>query len=153
MPLNETGRAQAREAATLLADRGIIAIFCSPLQRARQTAAIVNETLHLPVTCEPELREAAYGEMEARPMAEWFHRWIAGDFTPAGGESFAELGERAAQAMRSILRSPGLALVVAHGSLFRGLRKQMGMPYTLPTPNGQPLYCEPLAAGGWRIGS
>ncbi len=155
IPLNETGRAQARDAAALLADRGITAIFCSPLRRARQTAAIVNETLHLPTTFEPELREAAYGEMESQPMAEWFHGWIAGGFTPVGGESFAELGDRVARVMASILQSPGLALIVAHGSLFRALRRQMGLPHTLPTPNGQPLYCEPVdeasQTGSWRI--
>ena len=45
IPLNATGRAQAVEAAGLLADQGLAAIVSSPLSRARETAQIIASIL------------------------------------------------------------------------------------------------------------
>ncbi len=150
IPLNENGRRQAKAAATLLADRGIVSIICSPMLRTRETAALVNEALGLPIAYEPAIREVVFGGMEGKPLAPWFQSWMDGGFTPEGAESFAELTRRIETALQQILQPPGPVLIVAHGGVFRAVRALMGITGEGLTPNGQPLYCEP-AQTGWRI--
>ncbi len=142
--LNDTGLAQARDAAALLRDRGIASIVASPLGRARVTAEIVAGTLGLTVQIDEALREVAFGTMEGQPMAaEWFTDWIEGRNTPAGAESFVDLQIRAAAAVNRCLEHAPLVLVVAHGALFRALRGLMGLPPNVRLANAVPLLCEP----------
>jgi probable phosphoglycerate mutase len=148
--LNENGRAQAAAAGPVLKDKGIIGIFSSPMRRTRQTTAIVNEFLDLPVTFEPDLREVIFGGMEGKPLFPWFTEWMEGRATPAGAESFAELLARTETVMARILAAPGPVLIVAHGGIFRAVRDLMGLPREGLTPNGVPLCCE-YSAHGWKI--
>src|SRR5439155_24499614 len=60
-PLNDVGRAQARELADALAGERLEAIYASDLRRAYETAEIVGARLGLPVTSEPALRETDVG--------------------------------------------------------------------------------------------
>ncbi|MDP1673379.1 MAG: histidine phosphatase family protein, partial [Burkholderiales bacterium] len=64
VPLNERGLAQARAAAARLASGGIDAIWCSPLQRARNTARCVTEVLGIEPVIVAELAERNWGELE-----------------------------------------------------------------------------------------
>ncbi len=148
--LNETGRAQARAAAPALVGRGIISIVCSPMLRTRETAAIVNERLGLPISYEPGLREVIFGGQEGKPLGAWFLEWMEGRFTPDNAESFAELTARADAAMARVLALQGPVLIVSHGGIFRALRGLMGVDNHGLTPNAQPLYCAPEGAG-WRV--
>jgi broad specificity phosphatase PhoE len=150
IPLNETGRAQARAAAPLLADRGIVSIICSPMLRTRETAAIVNEKLRLPIAYDPAIREVIFGGMEGQPLHPWFQSWMDGDYTPDGAESFAELTTRVVAALHRILDQPGPVLLVAHGGVFRAVRDLMGIAREGLTPNGQPLFCTPTESG-WQV--
>jgi broad specificity phosphatase PhoE len=61
--LSELGRAQAAAVGQSLRDAGIRRIVHSPLDRALETAEIVNAQLPAPVPLipEPELREADFG--------------------------------------------------------------------------------------------
>ncbi len=148
--LNETGRAQAELAGPILKDRGIVAIVSSPMIRTRETTAIVNRFLNLPVTYEPELKEVIFGGMEGKPLLPWFHDWMAGTYTPDGAESFAELTARVETVMGRLLAAPGPLLIVAHGGVFRAIRAIFGLTAEGLTPNAQPLYCD-CQAGVWRI--
>ncbi len=150
IPLNDTGRNQAKAAARLLVDRGIVSITCSPMLRTRETAAIVNEALRLPVAYEPAIREVIFGGMEGKALAPWFQSWMDGSFTPEGAESFAELTSRIDGALQRILAQPGPVLIVAHGGVFRAVRDLMRVSREGLTPNGQPLFCAP-SASGWHI--
>jgi probable phosphoglycerate mutase len=150
IPLNEIGRQQARQAGLLLRHRGIVSIVCSPMLRTRETAAVVNDILNLPIAFEPGLREVVFGGMEGKPLAPWFQRWMAGVETPPGAESFTELTRRASEAMRQILNQPCLVLIIAHGGVFRALRHLMRASQEGLTPNGQPLFCAP-SGGSWKI--
>ena len=144
VPLNPTGIAQAQAAAALLRHRGIAAIVSSPLSRARDTADVVAAALGQPVTVITELQEVSFGANEGRAMGqEWFDDWVAGKFTPAGGESFAALRVRAAGAIAAALEAAPPVLVVAHGALFRALRAEMGLQPNLRLPNAMPVFCEP----------
>jgi probable phosphoglycerate mutase len=150
IPLNDHGRAQAKAAALTLAGRGIVSIVCSPMLRTRETAAIVNEELGLPIRYEPAIREVIFGGMEGKPLSPWFQDWMDGVFTPAGAESFAELVLRVGNALPGILALPGPVLIVAHGGVFRAVRDLMGVSREGLTPNGMPLYCNP-GPEGWQV--
>ena len=153
IPLNETGLAQAREAAKLLRGRGIATIVASPLSRARVTAEIVAEALGLSVTLEADVREVAWGVEEGRGMADWFPHWIAGTATPEGAESFDTLRRRVVSGLNRAIARPGSVLVVAHGGVFRAARAAMGVEMSGRTRNCVPMFCAPPPApgGGWTL--
>jgi broad specificity phosphatase PhoE len=153
IPLNPTGLAQARSAAVRLRNRGIATIVSSPLSRARVTAEIAAEALSLPVQVEDDLREVRFGAQEGQPMSDWFPHWVAGNFTPEGAESFAELRQRAVIAVNRSIACPPAVLVVAHGALFRALRTAMGIEPLIRTPNAVPIWCEPPSPGetAWKL--
>ncbi len=153
VPLNATGLAQAGAAAALLRHRGIATLVASPLSRTRVTAEIVAAALGLAIAYDDGLREAAFGVQEGQPMAHWFSDWVAGRFTPAGGEAFPAFRARATAAVNRALARPAPVLVVAHGGLFRALRAEMGLEVNLRTPNGVPFFCTPGSPPGspWTL--
>jgi len=135
----------------VLAGQGITAIVSSPMLRTRETTAIVNESLALPVTYEPDLREVIFGGMEGKPLYPWYPEWLAGRYTPAGAETFDEVSTRVAAVLARVLAGEGLLLIVAHGGVFRVIRDLMGMSRTEgSTPNAVPIYCEHTLTG-WRL--
>ncbi|HEY9307870.1 MAG TPA: histidine phosphatase family protein [Microbacterium sp.] len=141
IPLNDTGRAQARATATVLrerldgADRRADAvpatIVSSDLARARETAEIIATELGLaaPQTYRG-LRERSYGEAEGIDVEEFRARW--GDWHSAeipGAEPWPELRTRGIAALGRAVRdhrratAPAAAnlIVVSHGALIREL--------------------------------
>jgi probable phosphoglycerate mutase len=132
-PLNETGRAQARELAELVAGEGVRALYASDMLRARQTAEIVAERIGLEPVVEPRVRECAWGAWEGRLVddiardepGEW-EAWLrAGEdfrFPSAPGkpgESLREHMTRTIAALDDIRRGELPALVVCHGGTIR----------------------------------
>ena len=148
IPLNAVGLAQAERAARTLGGCGIATVVSSPLSRARVTAEIAAEALGLPVLFDDDLREVNFGEQEGQPMGDWYDDWIAGAYTPEGGETFPALLERAVAAVNRATARPAPVLVVAHGALFRALRRAFGLEPNVRTPNALPIRCEPPAPGG-----
>ncbi len=69
VPLNATGIAQAEEAAASLTEGQVDLIVCSTLQRAGQTADIVNRALKCPIIYREELIERGFGEWEGKEIA------------------------------------------------------------------------------------
>jgi alpha-ribazole phosphatase len=125
-PLNEVGRAQVRALAERLAGRAIEAIYGSDLQRARETAHIIAQTLRLPLRIDPRLREVKLGEWEGRLVQEiragYPEAWEARrrdpvHARPPGGETAAEVAARVRAAADDIARQHpvGPVLVVSHG--------------------------------------
>ena len=143
IPLNETGLAQARQAAERLRDKGIRSIVASPLSRARVTAGIVGEQLGLPVFIDPDLREVSWGIHEGTGMADWFDDWIAGHATPEGAESFDALRRRVVAGLNRAATHPPAVLIVAHGGVFRAVRAAMKLEMAARTRNGIPIQCTP----------
>jgi len=150
IPLNATGIAQARAAGPLLRGRGITTIVASPLSRARVTAEIVAESLNLPVTTDPDLREVGFGVHEGQMMGTWFPSWLAGTYTPEGGESFPTLTARSVAGINRAIANPPVVLVVAHGAVFRALRAAMGIVPATSTRNATPIWCE-SGEQGWKV--
>jgi probable phosphoglycerate mutase len=127
-PLNERGRAQARELADAVRGRGIAAIHSSHLARARETAEIVAGELGLAVVVDERLAESRRGRWEGRLLAdierdepEPWAAWRRGgaDFRFPDGESLAEHAERVALALEDVRRGPLPALCVCHGGTIR----------------------------------
>jgi probable phosphoglycerate mutase len=153
IPLNKVGLMQAERAALTLRTSGIATIVASPLIRAHRTAEIVAGPLGRPVQLDPDLAEVNFGDQEGLPMGDWYDDWIAGAYTPAGAETFAELVDRAVRGVNRALEHPAPVLVVAHGALFRALRLALGHEPNVRTPNALPLHITPPADGGavWGI--
>lgn len=70
IPLNETGRAQARDVVRVLERHPIDRIVASPLSRARETADIINTVLKKPIIEEQGLRERHFGIFEGKDTVE-----------------------------------------------------------------------------------
>jgi broad specificity phosphatase PhoE len=130
-PLNDTGRAQAHELASLLAARPdpIASLWSSDLSRARETAEIVGARIGLEPRLDPRLREANRGEWEGhlfidikRSDPERFAAWMrAGpNWRFPGGESLQEQQDRVLAALADVAaaKEPP-ALVVCHGGSIR----------------------------------
>ncbi len=97
--LADEGRAQAEAVAERLARlKKIDAVYASPLERTRETAAAIGKRLELKVTAERGLLECDFGDWtgaELRTLAklpEWqtVQRYPSG-FRFPGGESFKEM--------------------------------------------------------------
>lgn len=132
VPLNDTGRAQARAAAeavrTLL--RGEQPwIASSDLSRARETAELLAAELGATLAhTYPDLRERDYGEAEGVHFDEYVARW--GEWAVAdapGAEPREELRRRAVRGLRRVVRdvrretapSARSVVVVSHGGVLR----------------------------------
>ncbi|WP_066739483.1 histidine phosphatase family protein [Cupriavidus sp. D384] len=149
IPLNDTGRAQARALAEALTGEPIDAVYTSDLGRALETAKPLAQALGLTVRAEPRLRERCYGELEGMTYAEVaekrpddFARWQARvpDYAPPEGESLREFHERAVEVALSLSRRhPGERIaLVAHGGVLDCLyREATGM--TLEAPRSHEL--------------
>jgi len=122
--LAEQGLAQAEAAAARLAAYGTVAaVYASPLERTRETAAPIGRALGLPVTVERGLLECDFGSWTGRELKELYKlpEWQQVQRTPSsfrfpGGESFLEMQARASDAVRRIVAAhPGEAVVcVSH---------------------------------------
>jgi probable phosphomutase (TIGR03848 family) len=109
--LSEKGRAQAQAAADRLAvlSPAPSALYASPMERARETAAPIARALGLRVRTHRGLLDSAVGEWEGKSLRvlarkrEWatVQSWPAG-FRFPGGESFAELQARVLDAVLSL---------------------------------------------------
>jgi uncharacterized phosphatase len=120
IPLNETGREQARVAASALAHEPWDAVVSSPLGRARETAEIIATALGVPLGASyDELTEQDFGTAEGTLVSELATRWPDRDF--AGKEPDEEVGPRGIRGLERIARDHrgGRVLAVAHGTLIR----------------------------------
>jgi len=122
--LADQGRAQAEAAAQRLAAYAkVAAVYASPLERTRETAAPIGKALGLPVTIERGLLECDFGTWTGRELKELYKlpEWQQVQRTPSqfrfpGGESFLEMQARASDAVSRIVAAhPGEVVVcVSH---------------------------------------
>ncbi len=130
--LSERGRDQAEGAAQRIAalTRVPSAVYASPLERTRETAAPIARALGVRVRNAPGLVEVDVGEWTEVPLARlarntrWagVHRWPGG-FRFPGGESFAEMSVRAMQAVLNLVAlHPGESIVaVSHADPIKAI--------------------------------
>ena len=142
LPLSDQGRLQADAVAGRIAKLPkVAAIYASPLERARETAAPIAEARGLIVRIEGDLADLDIGQWtglslkQASKRAEWpiIQRHPSG-FRFPGGESFTEMQARMASAVaRFVNRHPGRAVVaVSHADPIKALvAHTMGTPLDL----------------------
>lgn len=130
--LIDEGRAQAEEAARVLADTRFDVVISSPLSRARETATILTRVAD-GLLIDAEATERSFGAMEGvRPVEvperfpEVRYLYVGGigySLNPPGGEPFEELHERARRFLRRTLeRHAGQRiLVVSHQNFLQQL--------------------------------
>ena len=120
IPLNDTGRVQAREAVDVLSGSGWEVVVSSPLDRARETAQIIADGLGLELGPSYEmLIERGYGQGEGMVEAEALERWpgkIGGGIEPL--ESVVQRGHRAIEQIMADYPGQNV-VVVCHGTIIR----------------------------------
>ncbi len=124
IPLNETGRDQARITAEMLFRDGERwdAIWSSPLSRALETAEIIAERLDLgPIHTDPDLQERNFGAAEGMNRNTRIARF--GDGPIPGAESWDDVLHRATGILEKLRFAfpDHRAIVVAHGGVINGL--------------------------------
>ncbi|WP_459250200.1 histidine phosphatase family protein [Streptomyces youssoufiensis] len=165
--LTETGVAQARRAARLLAALNPDAIIASDLGRAAATAAELAALTGLDVTHDPALRETYAGQWQGLTHDEIMARfgdqytaWKRGEpVRRGGGELETEVADRAAPfvlAMADKLPDDGTLVVVSHGGTIRTtIGRLIGLdPHTWESLGGLTNCCWSVlgeGARGWRL--
>ncbi|MEP6841984.1 MAG: histidine phosphatase family protein, partial [Pseudolysinimonas sp.] len=123
IPLNDTGRAQARATGMLLTRRRWDGIYSSPLSRARDTASIIATEVGLgEPTLVDALIERNYGQAEGLDWQQIETLYPRGTVVP-GRESREQVGARVIPALMDLAaHHPGEALlIVSHGGAIRAV--------------------------------
>lgn len=132
--LSEVGEQQAKTAATRLSglqdgkDRRVAAVYASPLERTRETAAPIGEAVDCEVHVDEGLLELDIGEWTglelavARKKPEWktIQRYPSG-FRFPGGESFTDVQARMITTLDRMRRDHpgGIVVAVSHADPIR----------------------------------
>jgi broad specificity phosphatase PhoE len=130
VPLSDTGRYQAQRLAERLADDRVKAVYCSPMGRTAETAAIVARPHGLIPVTRDGLREIDHGHWEGMRRADVETRfaqeylaWEEDPFTfaPEGGESGLSVMARALPVIREVVRQHAgeNIVVVSHKATIR----------------------------------
>jgi len=144
--LTEQGREAARALRSELERLPVVRVLCSPLRRARETAALLGWP-------DPELSddlvEWDYGDLEGLTRTEVLASrpsWDLWRDGGPGGEAPAEMTTRADRVV-ALLRAgpPGTTVVVGHGHMLRSLAVRW---VAQPLPLGAHL---PLDPGGRAV--
>jgi probable phosphoglycerate mutase len=132
-PLTDLGRQQARQLAQSLAQHSFAAVYCSPIQRAVETACILTAQLGGSPILSAALREPDMGILEGRSDAEagklhneLYQRWWLDQEDDArieGGESFSDVKRRFLPFMDELIGKyaelpEAEVLLVGHGGLY-----------------------------------
>lgn len=135
--LTPHGVQQARRLADWVGPQGVDAIVCSPMHRARETAAPSAAATGIEIEIEDDLREVDFGIAEGRTLAELdpdvVARFLADPVAAPfpGGEPPTVAAQRCATALRRIAARHGDAtvLVVGHNTVLRlALCVLIGLP-------------------------
>ena len=166
IPLNDTGRAQARATADALAGHDFTALYCSDLMRVRQTAEPSARRLALPVVYMADLRERHYGMFETLTYVEVREKFPAEyarfrdkdpEFDFQGGESLRAFNERSLKAVGDhIGRHQGeQILVFTHGGVLEMVYRHaravgLSSPRDFEIPNAGINWIE-VSPAEWKV--
>lgn len=148
IPLNETGLAQAQNAARGMADLPIDRIVASPLIRAQQTARAVAQGRDIPVETEELLIEMGFGELEGlrfqqSPECKLIFNHPDQYVPVPGGESYQDLDRRSRLLLDWLRQMEGKyrhVVLVSHGATIKAVVRIL-----LDRPLAQ-FWCDPPQA-------
>ena len=134
IPINQKGSYQSKELAERLTDMTFDAIISSPMLRARQTADIVCETLHMQYTVYEEFAERDMGIYEGLTREEADSRFpypqgrlhsSNPEEAPEGGESIRQVCDRINNGMKRLCHDfeGKNVLLICHGQTARAIHR------------------------------
>jgi probable phosphoglycerate mutase len=139
--LNEAGQKQALALVEKLKAAPLAAVYSSPLERARETAAPLAEAKKLTVEIVEGLGEVRYGEWQGKSLKRLARTklWRTVQGVPSamrfpGGETFRSVQSRAVEAVEALVkRHPKDAIaVVSHGDVIKlVVAHYLGLPMDL----------------------
>jgi broad specificity phosphatase PhoE len=159
VPLTLIGRSQAQCLAERLWREHVDALYCSPQQRAQETAAPIGLALEMEIRTRNALREMDFGEWENRLRAdlarEYPHEleeWERGSWLahPPGGETQQAVVDRVVPCIVEILTShvDQTVVVVSHKSVLRLL---IGHLLKMTPPESRHLRLDPGSLSELRV--
>lgn len=151
IPLDETGRDQARRVASALHGMDWSTVVSSPLSRARETAEIIAGLLGVPLgAAYDELSERDYGALEGTSAEDALERWPDREYP--GAEPLASVVRRGHAALDRIAADHGDVdlVIVAHGTLIRFTLEDLSGRVLEPIHNGS-LATLRSSAAGWTV--
>lgn len=151
VPLTDLGREQAHRLGVVLAGRPFSRVLSSPLSRASETARLAGFTSG--VESDPDLREWDYGAYEGRrrvDIARDDPGWTIWSRPIPGGESLAELGERADRVIARLLPIGGDVLLFSHGHFLRVLAARW-IESEAVTASRLELWTATVSELGWEV--
>jgi len=124
--LNKKGIQDAEKLAEELKDFKFDYIFSSPLNRAHQTAEILNRFHNLNIIIDERLKEVSRGILQGKPkslkQSSNFHK----DPHKYKGEDKIDIKSRVQSFLKSIEKLKGKnILIVSHGGFFGGLMREL----------------------------
>jgi broad specificity phosphatase PhoE len=130
LPLTDAGRQEAVALARRLKGREFALVLSSPLRRARETCELAGLADEAEV--DGDLREFDYGEFEGISTAEIRSKrpgWELWRDGCPGGETAADVGDRADRVIERALSTDGDVALFAHGHFLRVLgARWIGLP-------------------------
>jgi broad specificity phosphatase PhoE len=132
LELTAVGRDEARAAAGKLAGRHFVAVFTSPMRRARETCALAG--LDVAAVVDADLCEWDYGDYEGLTtpqVRETDAGWTIFTGDPPGGETAEQVGTRADRVIERAAAAAvgGDVALFSHGHFLRVLgARWVGLP-------------------------
>jgi probable phosphoglycerate mutase len=157
--LNERGLAQARALAEILAPVKLAALYCSPLERARETAKPLAAAKGLQVRIRPDLGEVRVGRWEGESLHRLRRLKLWGVIQQApslarfpDGESFVEAQARVVAELEALRRlHPGPRAAIACVSHSDTLKLALAHYAGIPLDLFQRLTIEPASVSVLRV--
>ncbi|GAB3033873.1 hypothetical protein GCM10027052_09180 [Parafrigoribacterium mesophilum] len=125
-PLDETGLAEARNLAAVLAGKRPSMVLSSPLQRAVRTAELIAEAAGAPCSADGRFNDRDYGPRTGEVKADVVAEWGSVDDAP-GVEALSAVLARVRPALDAVLDAAACAgqsgpvVVVTHDAVIRPL--------------------------------
>ncbi|MPZ52378.1 MAG: phosphoglycerate mutase [Acidimicrobiia bacterium] len=140
--LGQTGRREATGLADRLADISLTAVYCSPIERAAETAAIIADKSGLEPIIEPGFNEVDMGDWAGRTLKslQRLKAWQTVQFNPSrfhfpNGEHMVEMQSRGVRACEQIVarhRRNDVVAGVGHADVIKAvLSHYLGQPLDL----------------------
>jgi broad specificity phosphatase PhoE len=159
VPLTSIGRSQAQCLSERLRREDVDALYCSPQQRALETATTIGLALEVEIQTRHELREMDFGVWENRLRAdlarEYPHEleeWERGSWMayPPGGETQQEVVARVVPCIVDILNlhAGQTVVIVSHKSVLRLL---IGYLLNMTPPDSRHLRLDPASLSELRV--
>lgn len=132
LPMNELGWVQIEKVAQELKGRPIVAIYSSPLLRAKETAGIVNVHFDLPILYDKALEERDFGTLAGHKIVDlptlygedfWEKdKRQEYDYRPFGGESAQQVKKRVLDFIEKLkphYQENDEVIIITHGGVIR----------------------------------